>query len=60
MNLCKVVFQKDIYELRLDDITKFFTIEQEETSILEFKSGEVSLEAIHRIVAGFLNIEDRF
>ena len=57
MGLANSIFQKDIYDLTIEDIIKFFSVDQEEGSLIEFKSGEVSLEAIYREVSAFLNTE---
>lgn len=57
MGLIKKIFQKELEELKVDDIRTFFEVEQEETSILEFKSGKVSIESIYKEVAAFLNTE---
>jgi len=57
MDLSKAILGKDIYELDISDIVNFFSNEQEETSVLEFKSGDASLERIHREVSAFLNTE---
>jgi hypothetical protein len=57
MSFCRDIFQKGIYELQLSDLQSFFSSPQEETSILEFKSGNTALEKIYREVAAFLNTE---
>lgn len=57
MGFSESIFQKEIYQLTEQDLSLFFSTEQEETSILEFKSGEVGLESIYREVAAFLNTE---
>jgi len=57
MSLCKTILKKELYELELADIRDFFSDLQEESSVLEFKSGDVSLEMVHREVAAFLNTE---
>ncbi len=57
MNLVNSIFQKDLYDLTITDILSFFQTEQEESSILEFKSGKVELEDIYREVSAFLNTE---
>lgn len=57
MSLVKSIFQKDLYELTIADISSFFETEQEESSVLEFKSGKVELEDIYREVSAFLNTE---
>ncbi|MGZ2370616.1 AlbA family DNA-binding domain-containing protein [Ancylomarina sp. YFZ004] len=55
MEFSKIIFNKDIYELTIDDILDFFGTEQEESSILEFKAGKVEMEDIFREVSAFLN-----
>jgi hypothetical protein len=57
MSLASLFFQKELHLLSLDDITTYFSEEQEETSTLEFKSGEVGLEKVHIEVCAFLNTE---
>jgi hypothetical protein len=57
MSLCTSLFQKSLYELAIADLESFFSSEQEETSVLEFKAGKSSLEDIHKEVAAFLNTE---
>lgn len=53
----EIIFNKNINDLTYTDIETFFADEQEENSILEFKSGETSLEKIYREVCAFLNSE---
>lgn len=48
---------KDIYSISDEDLVSFFSIEQEETALLEFKSGEVKLEDVYKEVAAFANTE---
>lgn len=57
MSLCTSLFQKELYSLTNEDLESFFSTEQEETSVLEFKAGGCSLEDIHKEVAAFLNTE---
>jgi hypothetical protein len=57
MSLCESIFLKGIYELSIEDLISYFDNEQEETSVLEFKSGDVGLESIYREIAAFLNTE---
>jgi hypothetical protein len=53
----EIFFGKKINELSFNDIESFFEYEQEENSILEFKSGQVEIESIYKEVTGFLNTE---
>lgn len=57
MSLCTSLFQKSLYELTIGDLESFFSSEQEETSVLEFKAGKATLEDIHKEVSAFLNTE---
>ncbi|MFA8435896.1 MAG: helix-turn-helix domain-containing protein [Marinifilaceae bacterium] len=57
MQFSKLIFNKDLYDLTIDDILEFFSSEQEESSILEFKAGKVEVNDIHREVSAFLNTE---
>lgn len=53
----EIIFGKQLYNIEFEDIVNFFKEEQEENSILEFKSGDVSLETIFKEVCAFLNTE---
>jgi hypothetical protein len=53
----EIIFNKYINDLSFEDIEIFFKEEQEENSILEFKSGDTSLEKLYREVCAFLNSE---
>jgi hypothetical protein len=57
MNLALSFFQKELHEVTIEDLETFFNEEQEETSTLEFKSGDVPLEKLHGEVCAFLNTE---
>jgi hypothetical protein len=50
-----VFFKKSVYELTEQDIIDFFANSQEESSILEFKSGDVELEKVYNEVAALHN-----
>jgi hypothetical protein len=50
-------FQKELHQLGIGDLIEYFNEEQEETSTLEFKSGDVGLEKLHGEVCAFLNTE---
>lgn len=51
------IFGKTLYDIKLEDVQKFFSEEQEETATLEFKSGDVSLEQVYVEIAAFLNTD---
>ncbi len=46
---------KDINDINIEDLIVYFSVEQEETSTIEFKSGEVTLEKIYPEICAFLN-----
>jgi hypothetical protein len=51
------IFGKHIFDLEITDIETYFTNRQEETSILEFKSGDVEINDVFKEIAAFLNTE---
>jgi hypothetical protein len=51
------LFNKPLSQVSFKDVQEFFSIDQEETSTLEFKSGRVSLETIYKSVSAMLNTE---
>jgi hypothetical protein len=53
----KTYFLKDLYEIIEKDVICFFQNNQFETTYLEFKSGEVSLEKIYKEVVALHNSE---
>jgi hypothetical protein len=55
--MSNLILGKNIESITIQDLEEFFTSEQEETSILEFKSGEVQLEDVYKEIAAFLNTE---
>jgi hypothetical protein len=57
MSYIKSIFNKDDKKVSISDLVGFFSIEQEETNVLEFKSGEVEINDIFTEVAAFLNTE---
>lgn len=57
MSLAESIFQKKINDLTIQDLKEFFKEEKEETSFLEFKSGELDIEKIYRSVCAFLNTD---
>jgi hypothetical protein len=46
---------KGIGDITIEDLLEYFLVEQEETSTIEFKSGDVSLEKIYPEICAFLN-----
>ena len=50
-------FNKDLKDLTYFDIEQYFTNPQEESSTLEFKSGEVEINDVFKEIAAFLNTE---
>lgn len=46
---------KDINDINIEDLQEYFSVEQEETSTVEFKSGDVKLEKIFPQICAFLN-----
>jgi hypothetical protein len=57
MSFCESIFQKEIYKIEISDLIAFFSSEQEESSVMEFKSGKVEIDDIYREVSAFLNTE---
>jgi hypothetical protein len=57
MNLAKNIFGKGLYELTKQDLEEFFSVPREETSTLEFKSGEIKINSIFKEICAFLNTE---
>lgn len=55
--LSELIFGKKLVEITFDDLQAFFQEEQEETSLLEFKSGGVLVDDIYKEVCAFLNTE---
>lgn len=51
------VFGKDLYQLDGKDLEIFFSIPQDESAILEFKTGDVQLDKIYKEVCAFLNTD---
>jgi hypothetical protein len=56
-NYAEKIFGKNPVEITLDDIKEFFSVPQEESSVLEFKSGGSDIIDIFKEVAAFLNTE---
>ncbi len=57
MSLATRIFGKDLYNITKQDLAIFFQEEQEETSILEFKSGGVQISDLYKEICAFLNTE---
>ena len=57
MSLTAAILGKDIYSITLQDIINYFSLEREETSVLEFKSGGTTKEDIIREIGAMLNTE---
>jgi len=55
MDLIKNIFGKVIKDLQNSDIEEFFSTEQQETPLLEFKSGKTEIDSICKEVCAFLN-----
>ncbi len=55
--LSELIFGKKLAEITFEDLQNFFKEEQEETSLLEFKSGGVLVDDIYKEVCAFLNTE---
>lgn len=51
------IFGKNRNEVTLNDIKKYFSTQQEESSVIEFKSGEVEINDIFKEITAFLNTE---
>ena len=56
-NFTQAFFSKDLYDINENDVIDFFKNIQVETTYLEFKSGEVSLEKIYNEVVALHNSE---
>ncbi|MFP4605809.1 MAG: helix-turn-helix domain-containing protein [Bacteroidales bacterium] len=57
MELAKQILGKELYQLTYDDLVYFFSVPREETSLLEFKSGEVKVNSVFKEICAFLNTE---
>lgn len=55
--LSQQLLGKEVYDITKEDLVTFFSVEQEETALLEFKSGEVTLEDVYKEVAAFANTQ---
>jgi|GEM_PF-895491 len=56
-DLVNKIFGKDIYSITSEDMLHFFEEEQEESAVIEFKSGDIDILKIFREIAAFLNSE---
>lgn len=56
-NFIKKIFNVEGDKLTLTDLKDYFSTPQEETSILEFKSGEVDIIDLYKEITAFLNTE---
>lgn len=56
-NYIEKIFHKNREDISLEDIEEFFKSPQEETSVLEFKTGEVEIIKLYKEIAAFLNTE---
>ena len=54
---CELILGKDIYEITQDDLLNYFEEEQDETNLIEFKSGKVDLLKLCKEICAFLNTE---
>ena len=57
MSYIEKIFNKNIIDFKIEDLRSFFKTEQEETSILEFKSGKIEINDIYKEITAFLNTE---
>jgi len=57
MSFTETIFNKSIKDFKIDILIEYFTSEQEETDILEFKCGDVQIEDLYKEIAAFLNTE---
>lgn len=56
-NFIQRIFNRTHEELKLSDVENFFKTPQEETTVLEFKSGDVDIIKVFKEVAAFHNTE---
>ena len=57
MNLARQILGKDLYEITRADLDDYFSTPREESSVLEFKSGQVKINSIFKEICAFLNTE---
>ena len=56
-NYIEKIFNKPREDVSLNDVKIYFESPQEETSVVEFKSGEVEIIDLYKEIAAFLNTE---
>lgn len=56
-NYISKIFNKESSEITINDLEDFFSTPQEETSVLEFKSGQVEIIDLYKEITAFLNTE---
>lgn len=56
-NYIEKIFGKNRNEITIDDLKEYFSTPQEESSVIEFKSGEVEIDSIFKEITAFLNTE---
>ncbi|MFW5944505.1 MAG: helix-turn-helix domain-containing protein [Bacteroidota bacterium] len=57
MDLAKKIFGKALFQITKEDLEEYFSIPREETSVLEFKSGQIKINAIFKEICAFLNTD---
>ncbi|MCF8335456.1 MAG: ATP-binding protein [Bacteroidales bacterium] len=57
MDLAKKILGKDLFQITKEDLEEYFSIPREETSVLEFKSGQIKINAIFKEICAFLNTD---
>ncbi len=57
MDMAKKIFGKELFQITKDDLEEYFSIPREETSVLEFKSGQIKINAIFKEICAFLNTD---
>jgi len=57
MDLAKKIFGKDLFQITKYDLEEYFSTPREETSVLEFKSGQIKINAIFKEICAFLNTD---
>jgi predicted HTH transcriptional regulator len=56
-NFIQKIFGKTRNELSIEDLSNYFSFPQEESSVIEFKSGGVEINDIFKEITAFLNTE---
>jgi len=57
MSLAEKIFGKPLYSISEADLISYFSVEQEENSVVEYKSGKVELQKVLKEIVAFLNTE---